>query len=69
MSKTKTDITPQQLRDAAEQARQLDEFIDKCNRDRLFFLIGFDLPWLAEQFEDAAVRVVSKQQEGGYESG
>jgi hypothetical protein len=52
--KVKTEITPQQLRDAAEAAIKLDEFLDKCGQDGVLWLMGFDLPWLAEQFEAAA---------------
>lgn len=56
--KTKTDITPQQLRDAAEIALKLDEFLDKCGQDGVLNLMGFDLPWLAEKFEEAADKLM-----------
>jgi hypothetical protein len=56
---TKSDITPQQLREAAEAARNLDEFLDKCGRDGVLDLMGFDLPWLAEKFDQAADRLAA----------
>ena len=55
--KIKTDITPEQLREAAEAARNLDEFLDKCGRDGVLSLMGFDLDWLADKFDEAADRL------------
>ena len=57
--KTKSDITPRQLREAADSARNLDEFLDKCCRDGVLDLMGFDLPWLAEKFDQAADRLAA----------
>jgi len=57
MKKIKTDITPQQLREAAEMALKLDEFLDKCNREGVLALMGFDLDFLANRFENAVRRV------------
>lgn len=58
--KITTDITPQQLRDAAESAQELEDFLNRCGRDGVLDLIGFDLPWLAEQFDKAAGRLESE---------
>jgi hypothetical protein len=57
MAKIKTDITPQQLRAAARAAWKLDAFLERCNRDGVFFLVGFDLDYLADQFNKAADRL------------
>jgi hypothetical protein len=55
--KDETNITPQQLREAAEAALQLDEFLDKCGQDGVLSLMGFDLDWLARKFDEAADRL------------
>lgn len=56
MQQVKTTITSQQLREAAEKALQLHEFLDKCNREGVTHLMAFDLDYLAGQFEAAADR-------------
>ncbi len=58
--KIRTDITPQQLRNAAETALNLDEFLDKCGRDGVLSLMGFDLDWLAGKFDEAAERLETR---------
>jgi hypothetical protein len=47
-------ISPTQLRDAATMARHLDDFLGKCIEQDVLFLMGFDLDYLARQFEGAA---------------
>lgn len=54
MRKIETDITPKQLRDAAKTVRELDDFLDKCGRDGVLDLMGFDLEYLASQFDETA---------------
>lgn len=50
----KTLISPQELRDGAAKARELDDLLDRAGRAGLLDLMGFDLPWLADRLEQAA---------------
>lgn len=50
-------VTSEQLRAAATSALELDEFLEKCSRNRVLCLMGFDLDWLAEQFTKTADRL------------
>jgi hypothetical protein len=52
--KIDTDITARQLRAAARAAWKLDAFLERCNDDKVLSLMGFDLDWLADQFNKAA---------------
>jgi hypothetical protein len=51
-----TRITPEQLRQAAQSALELHEFLDRCGREGVLWLIGFDLDYLAAQFTEVADR-------------
>jgi hypothetical protein len=48
------DTLPTQLRVAARDTRHLSEFLDKCLEDGVLFMTGFDLDYLADQFDTAA---------------
>lgn len=57
----KTSLNPKQLHEAADRARELDELLGECGEANLLpLMIGFDLDYLADQFDTAAVELETR---------
>ena len=51
-------------RSAAKKAREADDALDRLNKETGDPLIGFDLGWLAEQFDKRADELEGKVNDG-----